>query len=91
MPKAVFDSECTKYIHSFKVQEKDRSRTFVYCKVCVKYPNIVQMYSSNRKKAPITNESGTRYRKDGVEKHFSTLYHAKCKEAEQMADSDSLS
>lgn len=49
------------------------------------------MHSHNKKMAPITTESGTRFRKEGVEHHFLSLYHAKCKEAEQLAANDALS
>lgn len=89
MSTSDYEAEYAKYIHSFKVQEKDRTRNFVYCKVCLKFPKIVQLHTANNKIAPITTSNGTRYRKESVEKHFMSLYHAKCKEAEKVADCDS--
>lgn len=85
MSQADYDAEYAKCMHSFKRQEKNRSRNFVYCKVCHKFPEIVRMFTENNKIASITTENGTRYRKDTVENHFISVYHAKCKEAELLA------
>lgn len=78
-----YEKEYTDYIHSFNVQQNNASRRFVYCKLCIKYPDIVRKYSENKRPPNITSEVGIRFKKENVEHHFSTLYHKKCKEAEQ--------
>lgn len=83
-----YDREYASYIHLFRVQQKDCSRRFVYCKLCFKYPEIVKRFSDNRKQPNITTETGIRFKKEYVVNHFSSLYHQKCKEAERAKNDD---
>lgn len=83
--QSTYDQEYTKCIHSFHVQQENTSRRFVYCKVCVKYPDIVRRFCDNKRPPNITSETGIRFKKENVEHHFNSLYHQKCKEAERAS------
>lgn len=89
MSNADYDAEYEKYIHKFNLKgQASSARNFVHCKVCLKYPKVVQLNSANNKVAPITTKAGTRFRRTVVEQHFSSLYHEKCKEAERINATD---
>lgn len=77
----VYKEEMNKYIHSWSVQQKEESRNHVYCKVCVKYPEIVKRYRGNKNPGTIVLETGIRHRKQYVWEHFLSEIHKKCKEA----------
>lgn len=59
----------------------------MYCKLCAKYPLIVQRYVDNKKLPSITTTAGTRFRIEIVEQHFESSYHIKCKEAQKIDES----
>lgn len=80
-----YDEEYTQYIHSFHVQQENTKRRFVYCKLCVKYPDIVKRFCENKRPPNITSENGIRFKRENVEHHFLSLYHIKCKKAEQAS------
>lgn len=82
---AKYKQEYNLWIESYNKQQKDGQRHFVYCKLCVKYPTIVQMHVDNRKLPPMATTAGTRFSKGIVTNHFLSLYHTKCKEAELLA------
>lgn len=82
---AKYKQEYNSWIESYNKQQKDAQRHFVYCKLCVKYPTIVQMHVDNRKLPPMATTAGTRFSKGIVTNHFLSLYHTKCKEAELLA------
>lgn len=86
--ESIYDSEYAKYIHSFSVKQSDGSRRFVYCKLCVKYPEIVKRYCENNKAPTITTETGIRFKREYVLNHFASVYHLKCKEAECASNKD---
>lgn len=85
MSKSEYEAETAKYIHSFNVQQRKRSRRFVRCEVCRQFPRIVRLHTDNNKMPPITTEAGTRFNQSTVEHHFLSKYHEKCKEAAQIA------
>lgn len=49
----------------------------------------MRRFSDNKKTAPITTEIGIRFKREYVVKHFASLYHEKCKEAELLTKDDS--
>lgn len=57
---------------------------------CVQNPDIVRKFCENKKPPAITLEAGTRFKKEAVEHHFSTLYHQKCKVLLERASMDVL-
>lgn len=84
-----YEKETAEYIHSYSVKQKDGLRRFVYCKLCVKYPDIVRRFCNNTKLPTIATETGIRFKKEHVERHFVSLYHQKCKETESLLKDDS--
>lgn len=62
---------------SLKHTHRD-GKHYVQCIPCVTYPDVVKIHmSSQNKKLPaIASAGGTQYRKETVEKHFKTVYHA---------------
>lgn len=66
---------------------KQNSRSYVCCKVCVKFPDIVKRFTSsaNHKCPSITLSTGTRFRPKIVEAHLKTQYHLECVKAERIS------
>lgn len=60
----VYLEEKKKYLHIFRIQEKDGSRNHVYCKLCVKYPEIVRRFCESNRTPTITTTIGIRYKKN---------------------------
>lgn len=65
---------------------KKNGRKWVYCKICVKFPDTVKLYgkSKNRKLPAIAQLSGTRYRPEIFKAHFSSDYHIACEKSYRL-------
>lgn len=65
------NNKCLTYFHHNNVN-------CVRCKVCCEFPDIVKLNSLNRKPAPITTKSGTKFLSKVVQDHLNSNAHAEC-------------
>ncbi len=62
-------------------------RHYVECIPCLTYPDVVKIHTSsqNKKLPAIATEGGTLYRKETVDHHFNSLYHAEASKKFKLA------
>lgn len=72
--EASFDFEKYKGIIS-KWNIGDGKGNLVRCEICMKYPDLVKRYRSNRKMPPITTSDGTGNRTIVLNEHLESRYH----------------
>lgn len=51
---------------------------YVRCKVFFQFPEIVKIFSLNKKTSPITTVDGTKFRENIVNDHFNSVTHLEC-------------
>lgn len=76
-----FEKESKRHLSFFSVTVNNKTENYVRCNTCIANPAMVEMYSKNRKPAPITTVEGTRNRRDTVENHLKSQSHEACRKS----------
>ncbi|KAF0714641.1 E3 SUMO-protein ligase KIAA1586-like isoform X4 [Aphis craccivora] len=64
---------------------------YISCKCCIKFPELVKLYSRRSKIPNIADESGALFRVETVNHHINQQYHNECLKAMRLASLSSAS